>query len=461
MADWGRGSGDSRGRVGTWDAAARRRRALAWTGHFPDFGRAAADRLRNWAIADTGPGRLLPWLPVAFGLGIAIYFTADREPAWWAGAGLVALCCRHCLRRPAPSGRIPHCARLHGRCRGLCCRHAENRPGGASGPGAAGRQRRHRGLRRGARGARAHRPHRGARAVVRRQPHRAETRPGAGLGQERHRAAGRHLCDVPRAAQPAARTAAARRLRLRARSLFPGHRRDRLRAGRDQARGGAGAARPVAEVRRRGPGRARRHRRAHPRGAARRQGRHRVGADHRQARRHFGAGQRCHVCLKPRPCAVDLGLPHGCGGGRGVLRAARFAGAQSGVCQRPPDQEMGRARGADRRRGLSDPVWLRGGDPARLHHDCDRADRRHGRSAGADVAHARGGGLWRAAAGAAVGGASELPDVVCGDACADRRLRARPALDDGRRRHLARRPRRRCGAAARSSRSSLRRWLQA
>src|SRR5215212_225503 len=93
MADWGRDRGGSRGRVGTWDAAARRARERAWAGHFPDFGRAAADQLRNWAIADTGPGRLLPWLPVAFGLGIAIYFTADREPAWWAGSGLAALCC--------------------------------------------------------------------------------------------------------------------------------------------------------------------------------------------------------------------------------------------------------------------------------------------------------------------------------------------------------------------------------
>src|SRR4029079_7259692 len=113
MADWGTGQG--RGRVGTWDAAARRARTLVWAGPFPDFGRAAAprrlsrplfgaglfpdfaraaaERLRNWAIADTGPGRLLPWLPVAFGLGIALYFTADREPAWWAGSGLAAFCC--------------------------------------------------------------------------------------------------------------------------------------------------------------------------------------------------------------------------------------------------------------------------------------------------------------------------------------------------------------------------------
>src|SRR6185295_17571806 len=93
MADWGRDRGGGRGRVGTWDAAARRARALTWAGHLPDFGQAAADQLRNWAIADTGPGRLLPWLPVAFGLGIAVYFTADREPAWWAGAGTALLCC--------------------------------------------------------------------------------------------------------------------------------------------------------------------------------------------------------------------------------------------------------------------------------------------------------------------------------------------------------------------------------
>src|ERR1041385_2030890 len=92
MADWGRGGGGSRGRGSTADAAERRRRALAWTDSLPDLG-GIAEQLRNWAIADTGPGRLLPWLPVAFGLGIALYFTADREPAWWAGAGLAAFCC--------------------------------------------------------------------------------------------------------------------------------------------------------------------------------------------------------------------------------------------------------------------------------------------------------------------------------------------------------------------------------
>jgi competence protein ComEC len=89
MAEWGRG----RGRVGTWDAEARRRRAYAWAEALSELGRAFAARLRDWAIADTGPGRLLPWLPIAFGLGIAIYFTAEREPYWWAGSGLAAICC--------------------------------------------------------------------------------------------------------------------------------------------------------------------------------------------------------------------------------------------------------------------------------------------------------------------------------------------------------------------------------
>ena len=71
--------------------------------------------------------------------------------------------------------------------------------------------------------------------IARRRAARAEARARAGLGAQGHGAAGRRLCDVPRAAQSAARAAAAGRLRLRARPLFPGHRRDRLRARRDHA----------------------------------------------------------------------------------------------------------------------------------------------------------------------------------------------------------------------------------
>jgi competence protein ComEC len=93
MTDWGRdGRGGSRGRVSTWDGEAARRRAVAVASRWPDLGRSIAERLRDWAIAETGPGRLLPWLPVAFGLGIAIYFTAEREPALWAAAALAVIC---------------------------------------------------------------------------------------------------------------------------------------------------------------------------------------------------------------------------------------------------------------------------------------------------------------------------------------------------------------------------------
>ncbi|MBI1204346.1 MAG: DUF4131 domain-containing protein [Rhodopseudomonas sp.] len=41
-------------------------------------------RLAVWAVSEMAPGRLLPWLPVAFGAGIALYFSADREPSQWA-----------------------------------------------------------------------------------------------------------------------------------------------------------------------------------------------------------------------------------------------------------------------------------------------------------------------------------------------------------------------------------------
>jgi competence protein ComEC len=44
----------------------------AWSG--------ALEKLREWVRAEAGAGRLLPWIPVAFGTGIAFYFAADHEP---------------------------------------------------------------------------------------------------------------------------------------------------------------------------------------------------------------------------------------------------------------------------------------------------------------------------------------------------------------------------------------------
>jgi competence protein ComEC len=55
----------------------------------------------QWALSEVAPGRLVPWLAVAFGAGIVLYFTAGREPAWWAAFGLavvamlVAFAARH------------------------------------------------------------------------------------------------------------------------------------------------------------------------------------------------------------------------------------------------------------------------------------------------------------------------------------------------------------------------------
>jgi len=40
----------------------------------------AARTLRAWVRTEAGTGRLLPAVPVAFGSGIALYFTASHEP---------------------------------------------------------------------------------------------------------------------------------------------------------------------------------------------------------------------------------------------------------------------------------------------------------------------------------------------------------------------------------------------
>jgi competence protein ComEC len=81
----------SRSRAKAWAAeldAARRRAGLvlpeALSGPAESFRRL----LSQWTLAELAPGRLTPWLPVAFGFGIVLYFTAEREPAWWAASAL-------------------------------------------------------------------------------------------------------------------------------------------------------------------------------------------------------------------------------------------------------------------------------------------------------------------------------------------------------------------------------------
>src|SRR5437868_14635166 len=69
----------AQGIAGTWPP-----RSAAQAGTFAPSGFRAwspfVETLREWVRAEAGAGRLLPWVPVAFGTGIAFYFSADHEP---------------------------------------------------------------------------------------------------------------------------------------------------------------------------------------------------------------------------------------------------------------------------------------------------------------------------------------------------------------------------------------------
>jgi competence protein ComEC len=83
MAERGRAQG--RSQAGTWPGS-----GAAQAGGFVPSGLgiwpALAAKLREWIAAEAGAGRLMPWVPVAFGAGIAFYFTADHEPVKWVTA---------------------------------------------------------------------------------------------------------------------------------------------------------------------------------------------------------------------------------------------------------------------------------------------------------------------------------------------------------------------------------------
>src|ERR1700716_4081159 len=79
MAERGGSPGRTQGYAGTWPP-----REAARAGGIAPSGLSAwssfIEKLRTWIRAEAGAGRLLPWVPVAFGTGIAFYFTADHEP---------------------------------------------------------------------------------------------------------------------------------------------------------------------------------------------------------------------------------------------------------------------------------------------------------------------------------------------------------------------------------------------
>jgi competence protein ComEC len=81
------GDARTRARTGTrtWPLGGGR---PAWSAPWPQSEFAVPARSREWAVAEAGTGRLLPWFAVAFGVGIVLYFTAEHEPALWATAPL-------------------------------------------------------------------------------------------------------------------------------------------------------------------------------------------------------------------------------------------------------------------------------------------------------------------------------------------------------------------------------------
>lgn len=77
----------SQGIAGTWPAG----RAAPAGGFVPagfDAWPSVVETLRRWVRAEAGAGRLFPWVPVAFGCGIALYFAADHEPVLWVVAAI-------------------------------------------------------------------------------------------------------------------------------------------------------------------------------------------------------------------------------------------------------------------------------------------------------------------------------------------------------------------------------------
>src|SRR5882672_4497424 len=99
VAERGRAPGRTQGYAGTWPP-----REAARAGGFAPSGfgewSSLLETLRAWIRAEAGAGRLLPWVPIAFGAGIAFYFGADHEPvAWVTAVAAIAFCAAAFLLR--------------------------------------------------------------------------------------------------------------------------------------------------------------------------------------------------------------------------------------------------------------------------------------------------------------------------------------------------------------------------
>lgn len=94
------GESDPRGRARarTWPVGGRAQGATpGWLGALSPLAQGAGSLIGGWIAYDTAPGRLVPWLPIAFGLGVVLYFAADREPLLWAGLVLTAAALALCI----------------------------------------------------------------------------------------------------------------------------------------------------------------------------------------------------------------------------------------------------------------------------------------------------------------------------------------------------------------------------
>jgi competence protein ComEC len=81
----------ARARVLAAGLGARRRRAARLWPNAAAYAEQFDASLKKLLALEVSPGRLVPWLPVGFGTGIVLYFTADQEPALWAAGSSAAV----------------------------------------------------------------------------------------------------------------------------------------------------------------------------------------------------------------------------------------------------------------------------------------------------------------------------------------------------------------------------------
>src|SRR6266536_3492028 len=68
-----------------------RPRAMPWPSTPARTFSSAQENVQRWLILDTAAGRLMPWLPIAFGIGVVLYFTAASEPIPWIAPSAAAV----------------------------------------------------------------------------------------------------------------------------------------------------------------------------------------------------------------------------------------------------------------------------------------------------------------------------------------------------------------------------------